>query len=54
LPLPLAPLVIVIQDAPLTAVHTQPGGVVTAVLPDAPAAGMVCDVEDSENVHGAL
>lgn len=32
LPVPLAPLVTVIQDAFATAVHVQPAGVVTAIV----------------------
>ena len=40
LPLPLAPLVMVIHDAPLVAVHAQPVAVVTDTVPVPPAAGM--------------
>jgi hypothetical protein len=38
LPLPFAPLVTVIHDAGLDALHAQPLGLVTATLADCPAA----------------
>ena len=41
LPLPLAPAVMVIHDAPVVAVHVHPAGAVTLKEPVPPAAGMV-------------
>ena len=43
LPLPLAPLVTVIQDAVLAAVQAQPVGLVTATLSASPAATAVAE-----------
>jgi hypothetical protein len=48
LPLPLGGDVIVIHGAWLVAVHAQPAFVVTAVLPEPPAAGIETDVGRSE------
>ncbi len=44
LPLPLAPLVTVIHDAVLVAVHAQPVWLVTATLAACPAATALADV----------
>jgi hypothetical protein len=44
LPVPLLPLVTVIQLALLVAVHVQPPDVVTAVEDEAPAATTLADV----------
>lgn len=52
-PVPVAPFVIVIQDAPLEAVHAQvPADAVTRMSPTPPALGTVCEVGASVNVHG--
>jgi hypothetical protein len=53
LPLPLAPLVTVIQDVGLEAVHAQPFGLVTATLVDSPAATALAVVGLIAYVHGA-
>ena len=51
LPLPLAPLVIVIQEADVVAVQLQPWLVVTEMLKVPPGWSNVCDVGLMENVH---
>lgn len=48
-----APLVIVIQDELLTAVHVTPGVAVTATVPVPAAAEALAAVGESENVAGA-
>ena len=48
LPVPAAPLAIVIHGAVLTAVHEQPEAAVTLTLPPAAEAGTDCDVGESE------
>jgi hypothetical protein len=50
-PLPLAPEVIEIHDAPLVAVHAQPAGDVRAMLPLPPFALKLCDVGEIELLH---
>ena len=50
-PLPLAPEVMEIHDAPLVEVHAQPAGDVTAALPLPPFAGKLCDVGEIELLH---
>lgn len=50
-PLPLAPEVIEIHDAPLVAVHPQPAGDVTAMLALPPLAVKLCDVGEIELLH---
>jgi hypothetical protein len=47
-PLPLAPLVIVSQDALLDAVHVQPAGLVTLTLPLPPPDAADCVVAESD------
>ena len=54
LPVPLAPDVIVIHDALLTAVHPQPLLAVTATLPDPPLDPKLCNVGDAEYVQAAV
>ena len=51
MPLPPAPVTIVIQDALLTAVHVQPAVAVTLTVPAPPAAPMVLDVGLIANVQ---
>lgn len=43
LPVPLAPAVTAIQEAPLTAVHAHPAPAVTATEPDPLPTGATCD-----------
>ena len=52
-PVPLLPLVIVIQLALLVAVQLQLPAVVTAVVAELPAAAMLCVVGDNRKVQGA-
>jgi hypothetical protein len=42
-PFPEPPLVIVIHDAPLDAVHSHPAPVVTAIVPEPPVCSAECD-----------
>ena len=51
LPLPVPPLVIVIQSAWLAALQPQPSGAVTLTLPVPPADGTVWDCGLMANVH---
>jgi hypothetical protein len=51
LPLPLAPLVIVIQDAVVVAVQAQPVVAVTATVPVAPAATTFVDAGAIVGAH---
>ena len=53
LPVPLAALVSVSQDAFATAVHAHEDGVVMSTLPEPAAARADTFVDDSENEHGA-
>jgi hypothetical protein len=54
-PLPeVVPLGAVIHVALLSEVHPQPLAVVTVVLPDPPAADMLCADDDSANVQGVV
>jgi len=50
-PAPLAPAVIVSQEALVVAVHSQPSPACTVSEMGPPAAATDCVVEDSENVH---
>ena len=52
-PVPVPPLEIVSQVAPLVAVQPQPAAVVTVEEPGPPAAVTACVVGDTEYVHGA-
>ena len=52
-PLPVPPLVIVIHDALLVAVHAQPVPVVTVVDPVPPAGAMVRLVGETVKLHDA-
>src|SRR6187397_225006 len=52
LPVPDAAPLIVIQAAPVDAVHPQLAPAVTPIEPVPPAAATVCDVGAIENVHG--
>jgi hypothetical protein len=52
LAVPLAPLVMVTQDALLVAVQAQPLVVVTEDDLDPPAAATECDVGDTTQAHG--
>src|SRR4051794_30645245 len=51
LPVPLAPAVIVTQPALLADVHEQPAVVVTATLPEPPAAAKFCDAGERLNAQ---
>jgi hypothetical protein len=53
LPDPLAPLVTLIQLAPLVAVHAHPAPAVTEIEPLLPKAGTDWDVGEIVYVHGA-
>ena len=53
LSLPDAPLVTLIQETLLTAVHAQPLTPLTAVPPVPPAAAIVVEMLDRLNVHAA-
>ena len=53
-PVPLSPLVTVIQDALLTPVHAQPVVVVTAVVNDPPPAAAGCAVDERVKLHVPL
>jgi hypothetical protein len=48
LPVPLAPDVIVIQEAPLAAVQAHPLGAVTVTVPEVPEAATDADVGEME------
>jgi hypothetical protein len=52
LPLPDAPLAIVIQSADAAAVHGQPLRAVTLIVPEPPAAGSDWFAGEIEKVHG--
>ena len=54
LPVPLAPLVIVIQASLLVAVHAQPVAVVMSTLPLPPPAAKLCAVGLMANEHPLL
>ena len=54
LPVPLLPLVMVIQFAPVVAVHGQPDGVVTVTSPLPPSFGNDSLVGEMVNVHPEL
>jgi hypothetical protein len=51
LPVPLDPLTTLTHPALLAAVHPQPAVVVTATLPDPPAAANACDAGEMLNEH---
>jgi hypothetical protein len=52
LPLPVPPAVMLIQLAPLVAVHPQPAGAVTLIVPPPPPATTVADAGEIVGAHG--
>ena len=53
-PVPLAPVATVTHPALLVAVHAQLAVVVTATLPEPPAAANDCDAGEMLNAQGAV